>query len=152
DTDLFQPLMKRAAELCGVDFQKEEDLEEGKGGAASLRVISDHARATAFLVADGVTPSNDGRGYVLRKIMRRAIRHGRLLGATQPILADMVDAVKDLMGNAYPELRESRAPVPLVSRLQLPLASSTRPPDVVSAEEKRFAATLDTGLSKLIGE
>src|SRR6202043_3168898 len=76
DTDLFVPLLKRAAELCGVDFQREEKLEEGKGGAASLRVIADHARATTFLMTDGVLPSNEGRGYVLRKIMRRAIRHG----------------------------------------------------------------------------
>src|SRR5579884_1235864 len=66
DTDLFLPLMRRAAELCGVDFQHEEKLEEGKGGAASLRVIADHARATTFLIADGVVPSNEGRGYVLR--------------------------------------------------------------------------------------
>src|SRR6266851_2524105 len=77
DTDLFVPLMKRAAELCSVDLKKEETLEAGKGGAASLRVIADHARAATFLVSDGVLPSNEGRGYVLRKIMRRAIRHGR---------------------------------------------------------------------------
>ncbi len=78
DTDLFVPLMKRAAELCGVDFEGEEKLEEGKGGAASLRVIADHARATAFLTAEGLLPSNEGRGYVLRKIMRRAIYHGNV--------------------------------------------------------------------------
>ncbi len=84
DTDLFAPLTKRAAELCGVDFNREEQMEEGKGGAASLRVIADHARATTFLMTDGVQPANDGRGYVLRKIIRRAIRHGRLLGATRP--------------------------------------------------------------------
>jgi alanyl-tRNA synthetase len=109
DTDLFVPLMKRAAELCGVDYEKEIRSEEGKGGAASLRVISDHARATTFLIADGVLPSNEGRGYVLRKIMRRAIRHGRLLGATKPFLAEMVNVVRDLMGDAYPELREPAA-------------------------------------------
>src|SRR5499425_2407355 len=86
DTDLFVPLTKRAAELCGVDFGKEEKLEEGKGGAASLRVIADHARATTFLITDGVLPSNEGRGYVLRKIIRRAIRHGRLLDQKQPIV------------------------------------------------------------------
>jgi alanyl-tRNA synthetase len=131
DTDLFLPLMKRAAELCGVDFQKEEALEEGKGGAASLRVISDHARATTFLIADGVLPSNEGRGYVLRKIMRRAIRHGRLLGATKPFLAEMVNVVRDLMGDAYPELREPAA---------------AHIPEIVLAEEKRFANTLDRGL------
>src|SRR5258707_8053001 len=77
DTDLFAPLTQRAAELCGVDVTREEQMEEGKGGAASLRVIADHARATTFLITDGVLPSNDGRGYVLRKIIRRAIRHGR---------------------------------------------------------------------------
>src|SRR5205823_354324 len=79
DTDLFVPLMKRAAELCGVDFTREEKLEEGKGGAASLRVIADHARAATFLIADGVQPSNEGRGYVLRKILRRGFSHASYL-------------------------------------------------------------------------
>jgi len=134
DTDLFVPLMKRAAELCGVDYEKEIRSEEGKGGAASLRVISDHARATTFLIADGVLPSNEGRGYVLRKIMRRAIRHGHLLGATRPFLAEMVAVVRDLMGDAYPELRE-----PAAARL----------PEIVLAEEKRFSHTLAIGLKKL---
>src|SRR5215470_6875890 len=109
DTDLFVPLTKRAAELCSVDFTKEEKLEEGKGGAASLRVIADHARATTFLITDGVLPSNEGRGYVLRKIIRRAIRHGRILGAQKPFLAKMMVAVRELMGGAYPELREPTA-------------------------------------------
>src|SRR5437773_1081824 len=101
DTDLFTPLTKHAAELCGVDYSSEEKLEEGKGGAASLRVIADHARATTFLMTDGVQPSNDGRGYVLRKIIRRAIRHGRLLGATKPFLSEMVVTVRELMSAAY---------------------------------------------------
>src|SRR3979411_2659759 len=79
DTDLFVPLMKRAAELCGVDFEREEKLEEGKGGAASLRVIADHFRAATFLLADGVLPSNEGRGYVLRKILRRGFSHANYL-------------------------------------------------------------------------
>src|SRR5262249_19168753 len=134
DTDLFTPLMKRAAELCGVDLATEEQLEEGKGGAASLRVIADHARATSFLIADGVLPSNEGRGYVLRKIMRRAIRHGRLLGATRPFLAEMVNAVRNLMGVAYPELTEPAA---------------ARIPQIVFSEEERFGHTLDIGLKKL---
>jgi alanyl-tRNA synthetase len=134
DTDLFQPLMKRAAELCDVDYEKEIRSEEGKGGAASLRVISDHARATTFLIADGVLPSNEGRGYVLRKIMRRAIRHGRLLGATKPFLAEMVNVVRDLIGAAYPELREPTA---------------ARIPEIVLIEERRFGHTLDIGLKKL---
>jgi alanyl-tRNA synthetase len=133
DTDLFVPLLKRAAELCGVDFQREEKLEEGRGGAASLRVIADHARATTFLIADGVQPSNEGRGYVLRKIMRRAIRHGRLLGAKEPFLDDMVHSVTSLMKGAYPELSESEKQVS----------------KVVHQEELRFARTLDLGLGKL---
>jgi alanyl-tRNA synthetase len=134
DTDLFVPLMKRAAELCGVDFQKEEKLEEGKGGAASLRVIADHARATTFLMTDGVLPSNEGRGYVLRKIIRRAIRHGRLLGVTEPFLFKMAIDVQGLMGDAYPELREPAFEHILV---------------LLEAEETRFGRTLDAGLTML---
>ena len=136
DTDLFVPLMKRAAELCGVDFSHEEKLEEGKGGAASLRVIADHARASTFLITDGVLPSNEGRGYVLRKIMRRAIRHGRLLGSTKPFLAEMVNTVRQLMGSAYPELLERAA---------------ARVPEIVLSEETRFLRTLDRGLEALDG-
>jgi alanyl-tRNA synthetase len=134
DTDLFVPLMKRAAELCGVNFQKEEAVEEGGDGAASLRVIADHARASTFLVSDGVLPSNEGRGYVLRKIIRRAVRHGRILGATEPFLHEMVLAVRDLMSTAYPELVEPAA---------------TRAPEVVFSEEKRFSHTLAVGLKHL---
>ena len=137
DTDLFVPLMQRAAELCGVNFEKELKMEAGKGGAASLRIIADHARATTFLITDGVLPSNEGRGYVLRKIMRRAIRHGRLLGVTQPFLFEMVHAVRELMGDAYPELRE---------------AAAARVPEIVLSEEKRFSHTLDIGLRKLEDE
>src|SRR5205807_5104278 len=107
DTDLFKPLIARAAELTGVDLKKELAAEQGTRSAASLRVIADHARATTFLISDGVLPSNEGRGYVLRKIMRRAIRHGRLLGAQKPSLYDLVHAVRDLMKDAYPELVES---------------------------------------------
>src|SRR5246127_1400889 len=135
DTDLFAPLTKRAAELCGVDFNREEQMEEGKGGAASLRVIADHARATTFLMTDGVQPSNDGRGYVLRKIIRRAIRHGRLLGATRPFLSEMVQTVRELMRDAYPELVES---------------SAVRVPEIVLSEEKRFGQTLDIGLAEAL--
>jgi alanyl-tRNA synthetase len=134
DTDLFVPLMKRAAELCGVDFSDEEKQEAEQKGAASLRVIADHARATTFLLTDGVLPSNEGRGYVLRKIMRRAIRHGRLIGATKPFLCDMVVTVRDLMGAAYPELLASAA---------------ARVPEIVLEEERRFARTLDRGEHEL---
>jgi alanyl-tRNA synthetase len=133
DTDLFLPLMRRAAGLCGVDFQHEEKLEEGKGGAASLRVIADHARATTFLIADGVLPSNEGRGYVLRKIMRRAIHHGRLLGATKPFLYEMASAVVSQMRGAYPELAESENAVR----------------NVVLAEERQFGRTIEAASGKL---
>ena len=133
DTDLFVPLMKRAAELCDVDHNAEIKAEEGKGGAASLRVIADHARAMTFLIADGVLPSNDGRGYVLRKIIRRAIRHGRLLGQNKPFLAEMAHTVRELMESAYPELIESQK----------------RVSKVIEVEETRFARTLSIALSKL---
>jgi alanyl-tRNA synthetase len=134
ETDLFVPLMDRAAKLTGIDETKELAAEEHKHSAASLRVIADHARATAFLITDGVLPSNEGRGYVLRKIMRRAIRHGRLLGATKPFLQEMVGTVRELMGKAYPELLGPAA---------------NRVPDIVLAEEIRFGRTLDIGLRKL---
>jgi alanyl-tRNA synthetase len=134
DTDLFTPLIDRAAQLTGIDEQKELAAEEQRLSAASLRVIADHSRATTFLITDGVLPSNEGRGYVLRKIMRRAIRHGRLLGATKPFLSEMVRTVCDLMVGAYPELH-SRA--------------AARVPEIVLAEETRFAHTLDMGLKKL---
>ena len=134
DTDVFVPLIDRAAQLTGVDERKELQAEEQMKTAASLRVIADHARATTFLITDGVLPSNEGRGYVLRKIMRRAIRHGRLLGATKPFLYQMVETVRNLMGEAYPELRE---------------AGAARVPEIVLAEENRFGHTLDIGLRKL---
>jgi alanyl-tRNA synthetase len=133
DTDLFVPLMKRAADLCGVDFEREQTLEGGKGGAASLRVIADHARATTFLIADGVLPSNEGRGYVLRKILRRAIQHGRLLGQDMPFLHEMVLSVSDQMKRVFPELVDG------VERIS----------GIVKVEETRFAHTLKEGLGRL---
>jgi alanyl-tRNA synthetase len=134
DTDLFVPLIDRAAQLTGVNEQNELAAEEHRQTAASLRVIADHARATTFLITDGVLPSNEGRGYVLRKIMRRAIRHGKLLGASKPFLGEMVETVRDLMGGAYPELLDPAA---------------ARAPEIVYAEEVRFGRTLDVGLKKL---
>src|SRR5207248_5289579 len=133
DTDLFMPLMHRAAELTGVSFEKEVKAEAGRSSAASLRVIADHARATTFLISDGVLPANEGRGYVLRKIMRRAISHGRLLGQNKPFLIERVYAVRDGMKDAYPEMTES----------------AERVAKVVLSEETRFAHTLDIGLRKL---
>jgi alanyl-tRNA synthetase len=102
-------------------------------GAASLRIIADHARASTFLISDGVTPANEGRGYVLRKILRRGIRHGRLLGQEKPFLHEMVFAVRDEMVAAYPELAES----------------AERVSKVVLAEELQFARVLEAGYQKL---
>ena len=142
DTDLFTPLIKRAAELTGsstvrvgtgVSPVQAEQSSAGSKSAASLRVIADHSRAATFLISDGVNPSNEGRGYVLRKIIRRAITHGRLLGQTKPFLHEMVFAVRDLMLDAYPELQES----------------ADRVSKAVLAEETRFANTLNVGLEKL---
>jgi alanyl-tRNA synthetase len=133
DTDLFVPLIKRAAELTGTSLKKELEKEAKAKSAASLRVIADHSRAATFLISDGVLPSNEGRGYVLRKIIRRAITHGRLLGQSKPFLHQMVLAVRDLMVDAYPELKET----------------ADRVSKAVHAEETRFAHTLDLGLKKL---
>jgi len=133
ETDLFTPVIKRAAELTGTSLNKELNKEAHTKSAASLRVIADHSRAATFLISDGVIPANEGRGYVLRKIIRRAITHGRLLGQTKPFLYQMVFAVRDLMHSAYPELNEA---ADRVSRMVL-------------SEETRFSHTLDLGLSTL---
>jgi alanyl-tRNA synthetase len=143
DTDLFVPLIRRAAELTGATAagvrtgahpsEQGSAVSAGLKSAASLRVIADHSRASTFLISDGVLPSNEGRGYVLRKIVRRAITHGRLLGQTKPFLYQMVLAVRDLMQDAYPELKET----------------ADRVSKAIMAEETRFAHTLDLGLKKL---
>ncbi len=133
-TDLFTPLIARAAELTGwkADLSVESErqltaVSDGKG-AASLRIIADHARAATFLISDGVRPANEGRGYVLRKILRRGIRHGRLLGQDQPFMFEMVRAVRDEMKVAYPELVEH----------------SERVSKTVLAEEEQFARVIAT--------
>src|SRR5579864_4665725 len=173
ETDLFTPLIQRAAELTDakaelrsagqtrasaptrattnsntgheattkdvgtgatpVQAERSSAPEGGTHGAASLRVIADHSRAATFLISDGVIPSNEGRGYVLRKIIRRAITHGRLLGQNQPFLHQMVFAVRDLMQDAYPELKET----------------ADRVSKAILAEETRFAHTMEIGLKKL---
>ena len=142
ETDLFTPLIKRAAELTGSATARAgtsaspvqaEQSSAGSKSAASLRVIADHSRAATFLISDGVTPSNEGRGYVLRKIIRRAITHGRLLGQEKPFLHEMVFAVRDLMQDAYPELKES----------------ADRVSKAVLVEETRFAHALDIGFERL---
>jgi alanyl-tRNA synthetase len=134
DTDLFIPLTKRAAELCGVDFYSEKVVEQGTGGAASLRVIADHFRAATFLIADGVVPSNEGRGYVLRKILRRAFLHARHLNSgTFPQVWQMTEAVRSLMGEAYPEL----------------VAAAQITDQMIRSEEQRFHRVAATGLKQL---
>ena len=107
ETDLFTPLIKRAAELTGTSLKRELNKEAHTKSAGSLRVIADHARAATFLISDGLLPDNIGRGYALRKIIRRAIRHGRLLGQREPFLHEMVGVVVEVMGDAYPELTEN---------------------------------------------
>ena len=127
ETDLFTPLIARAAELAGI--AESAELVQN----ASLRIIADHARAATFLINDGVLPANEGRGYVLRKILRRGIRHGRLLGQEQPFLFEMVYAVRDLMLGAYPELADSAG----------------RVAKVILAEEKQFDRVLEQGAREL---
>jgi alanyl-tRNA synthetase len=131
ETDLFTPLIERAAELTNIPYAGKSLAELISN--ASLRIIADHARAASFLINDGVLPSNEGRGYVLRKILRRGIRHGRLLGQEKPFLFDMVYAVRDLMQGAYPELKDS----------------AERVAKVVEAEENQFDRVLKIGLIKL---
>jgi len=140
ESDLFTPLLMRAVELTGSEswFMKEDTsiaelaLSDDKR-ASSLRIIADHARAATFLISDGVTPANEGRGYVLRKILRRGIRHGRLLGQEKPFMHEMVFAVRDEMQAAYPELKDS----------------AERVAKVVLAEELQFARVLDVALGIL---
>jgi alanyl-tRNA synthetase len=136
ETDLFTPLIARAEELTGRRVSHsalERQSRTADEKAASLRIIADHSRAATFLISDGVRPSNEGRGYVLRKIMRRAIRHGRLLGQEKPFLFEMVYAVCDLMSGAYPEL----------------IDAASRVAKVVEAEERQFDRVLKIGLSRL---
>jgi alanyl-tRNA synthetase len=127
DTDLFAPLIARVADLAGKRYGA-SDTDD-----VSLRVIADHGRTSTFLIADGVVPSNEWRGYVLRRIMRRAMRHGRMLGLTEPFLWRTVVWVIELMRDAYPEVVEKRA----------------RIEDTIRGEEERFAETLETGEQKI---
>src|SRR5690349_7452231 len=124
DTDLFQNIIRAIEKVAGKRYEAASD------DGVSMRVIADHARATTFLVGDGVLPSNEGRGYVLRRIMRRAIRHGKRLGLEKPFLAAICGAVIDEMGSAYPETRENR---PFIEK-------------VAMTEEESFRRTLDKGL------
>ncbi len=132
-TDLFMPLLSAIADRTGCRYGKDEASDR------SLRVIADHLRAITFMIADGILPSNEGRGYVLRRILRRASRHGRLLGVTEPFLYELTDTVVTEMQGAYPELTQAN--------------EAFR--KVVEGEEERFIGTLDQGLpilNRMVGE
>ncbi len=124
DSDLFMPLLTVIAKRAGMQYGKKDTSDR------SMRVIADHLRSITFLMADGVLPSNEGRGYVLRRILRRAARHGRLLGIVEPFLHELTATVVDQMGGAYSEIRNAAGTI----------AEATR------GEEERFIATLDQGL------
>jgi alanyl-tRNA synthetase len=143
ETDLFVPLIVKASELTGWKYQQLSELQhtkipedDAKRNNASLRVISDHARAMTFLISDGVVPSNEGRGYVLRKIIRRAHRHGRMVGQPKPFLNEMTRLVVSLMKGAYPELT----------------VTSERVASIVLREEEHYGRVLGLALSKLNDE
>jgi len=127
ETDLLRPIIDFIARLVGKDY-----IYESEDGI-SMRVITDHARATAFLIADGVFPGNEGRAYVLRKIMRRALWHGRKLGLETPFFHKVTEFVADMMSELYPELKDSRGTIS----------------HVVTVEEKLFSSTLSAGIRKL---
>jgi alanyl-tRNA synthetase len=127
DTDLFQGIIERAEEISGKQYGADADTD------VSIKVIADHARAVTFLLADGVLPANEGRGYVLRRIIRRALRHSKLLGIEPPFLASVAERVMEVLGEAYPEITEERGH--LFKILQM--------------EEERFSETLDNGLKIL---
>jgi alanyl-tRNA synthetase len=154
-TDLFAPLIETAATIVGVEYRGHQsddrywfDLRDSRGGddkrsaavkanrvnvdPASFRVIADHSRAVAFLLADGVFPANEGRGYVLRRILRRAVRHAWLLGRAAPTLVDVVERVIETMGDVYPELRQRERHIL----------------DTTRAEEQRFLSTIDGGMRR----
>lgn len=140
EIDLFQDLLKSAAEIIGVDTSEAVATAQANNKPieypASLKVVADHARSCCFLIADGVNPSNEGRGYVLRRIIRRAVRHGNKMGATGTFFYKMLQPLIDAMGTAYPELEQRR--------------------NVIEAalirEEELFAKTLEQGLKLLEGE
>ena len=123
ETDLLKPILDKVSEMSGVAYKKSEKTD------ISLRIITDHARCVTFLISDGVIPGNEGRSYVLRMILRRALRHGKILGMDLPFLYKLVDTVVECYGGAYPELIKNKDKVI----------------DVIKKEEERFAQTLDRG-------
>jgi len=127
ETDLLLPIINKTEMLSERAFGKDEKSD------VAMKVIADHSRSAAFLIGDGVLPSNEGRGYVLRRIMRRAIRYGRQIGLHKPFLHETAAVVFDHMGTAYPELRDGAAFIT----------------NVIQNEEIRFSETLDNGLKLL---
>lgn len=126
ETDLFEPLIREASDIFGIPYKD-------KKNAGNFRMIADHARATVFLVGDGILPSNEGRGYVLRRIMRRAIRNGKQMGCSKPFIYRLVPVVSSIMKKAYPELTERRENIA----------------SIVKLEEEKFLETLETGIRHL---
>lgn len=127
ETDLLNPIMDKVCEMSGVPYKKSEKTD------VSLRIITDHARCVTFLISDGVIPGNEGRSYVLRMILRRALRHGKILGMELPFLYKLVDVIVENYGEAYPDLVKNKAKIV----------------DTIKKEEERFAKTLDRGYKML---
>ncbi|HUH07807.1 MAG TPA: alanine--tRNA ligase, partial [Egibacteraceae bacterium] len=127
ETDVLRPMLDRASELTEVGYGADEQRD------VSLRVVAEHSRTSALLIADGVLPSNEARGYILRRLLRRAVRHTRLLGSDRPVMAEMMRTVMDTLADAWPELRQQSE---LITR-------------VATAEEDSFSRTLRTGMSML---
>ena len=127
ETDLLKPIMDEVSKMSGVPYKKSEKTD------VSLRIITDHARCVSFLISDGVIPGNEGRSYVLRMILRRALRHGKILGMELPFLYKLVDKVVEMYGEAYPDLVKNKAKIV----------------DTIKKEEERFAKTLDRGYKLL---
>jgi alanyl-tRNA synthetase len=127
ETDLLRPILDKVSEMSGVPYKKSEKTD------ISLRIITDHARCVSFLISDGVIPGNEGRSYVLRMILRRALRHGKILGMELPFLYKLVDTVVEHYGKAYPELAQNQAKIK----------------DTIKKEEERFNKTLDRGYKML---
>ena len=127
ETDLLKPILDKVSEMSGVPYKKSEKTD------VSLRIITDHARCVTFLISDGVIPGNEGRSYVLRMILRRALRHGKILGMELPFLHKLVDVVVENYGEAYPDLIKNKEKIK----------------DVIKKEEERFNKTLDRGYKLL---
>jgi alanyl-tRNA synthetase len=126
DTDLYQPIIQTASQIAGVKYKADPKTDR------SLRVIADHTRAVTFLIADGVLPGNEGRGYVLRRVLRKAVRHGRSMGIERPFLSDLADVVIENFSDQYPELSARRAHIHRI----------------INAEEEAFSRTLATGMTR----